>query len=127
MITSPTTSWSIPDEHRLAPRRHSATSAAASSTRKAQRFSRSHFLQRVREREEEKQHRALEGVMHVGRAQRRENHEQVDVDRAGQQRTHALDVRASRRKVAARRTRRERQANEPPIAPSSMKMKVAMS
>jgi hypothetical protein len=49
-----------------------------------------HLLQRMREREKEEQHRALEGVVDVGGAKRGENHEQVDIDRAAQQRADAV-------------------------------------
>ena len=49
------------------------------------------LLQRVRERKEEEEHRALEGVMHIGRAERREDHEQIDIDRAVKQRADAMN------------------------------------
>ncbi len=50
-----------------------------------------HFLQRVREREKEEQHRALERVVDVGRAERREDHQQIDVHLAAKHRAHAVD------------------------------------
>ncbi len=45
----------------------------------------------LRKRKEEEEHRALEGVVDVGGAERGEDHEQVDIDRAGEKRADAFD------------------------------------
>ncbi len=49
------------------------------------------FLQRIREGKEKEEDRALEGMIDVGGAERGEDHKEIDVDRAAEQGTNALD------------------------------------
>ena len=68
------------------------------------------FLERVRKREEKEEHGALEGVMDVGGAERGQDHEQIDIDGAVEQRADAVKrpVPASGEIGGEKKPRRER-------------------
>ncbi len=93
MTMSPTTSSAMPTSFVSAPRLQSAVSGRSFiSAVMAERLRSMASSWRVwGKREEEEKHRALEGVMDVGRAERRQDHEQVDVDHAGEKRADPVD------------------------------------